>query len=343
MLAMLLVATAFDPNFYPEQLRHRGWNDGAHGATFCDLIFPWFLFIVGVAIPFSMEAGRGRSLSMTWRLLSAARRGLMLYLLGCLIHAARTGIVTVLTWDILQHIGAAYLIAVAVYHLPLSGRLGYVAVVLLAKYALLRFIPYPGAGEVLWTREENLQCWLTANVLGWFGALQNVLPGSTVVVMGLMAGSWLRTRASQPYAAIGGLLIGGAALVGLSWVWQVDFPYSKDYFTSSYALLGAGSGCVLLAWFYWCCDVRRLTRAAVFVIPGRNAIAMYVAMSVLSPMVLHRWRLAGDPRTLAQALTDFLSASFGGMAGVWLYTAAYVGAGWLLTCWLHRRGAYLKV
>ncbi|MBK8915599.1 MAG: DUF1624 domain-containing protein [Phycisphaerales bacterium] len=343
MLAMLLVATAFDPAYFPDQLRHRGWNDGTQGATFCDLIFPWFLFIVGVAIPYSMESGRGRECSIAMRLFSAARRGLVLYLLGCLIHAARTGNVTLLTWDILQHIGAAYLIAVVVYHLPPSGKVGFVAVVLLAKYALLRWIPIPGVGEVVWTPEQNMQRWLTASYLGWFGALQNVLPGSTVVVMGMMAGAWLRRKAQAHAAAVGGLLLGGISLVTLSWLWQLDFPYSKDYFTSSYALLGAGTGCLLLALLYWVCDVRRLTRAAVFVIPGRNAIAMYVAMSILSPMVLHRWRLAGDTRTLAQAFTDSLAGTCGGMAAAWLYTAAYVGIGWLLTYSLHRRGAYLKV
>jgi predicted acyltransferase len=364
MASMLLVNSKIDADAFHWQFRHLGWNEGRQGASFCDLIFPWFLFAVGCAIPFSMASGRGKDLSAFARIARAARRGLVIYLLGVAIGAARTNKVNLLSWDILQHIAVAYVLAVALWHAPRWARVAFIVLVLVLKHAMLRWIAYPGEGVVVWEEKKHLQQWIGAwlagvwSPLGWLGGLLNVLPGATVVLAGAFAAEVLR-QADVPMAQRAlRLTIASSGLLVLAYLWRTDLEFSKDFFTSSYALLSAGSGGLILAAFFFLVDARRDAPGARLVNPGArffevfgvNAIALYVAVEILWPMVLHRWTIpvfnlggAGDRAALLPALALVWKSFIAMPAAAWVHGASYILLCWL-GCWaLDRKKIYIRV
>ncbi|MDX2016196.1 MAG: heparan-alpha-glucosaminide N-acetyltransferase domain-containing protein [Planctomycetota bacterium] len=359
MASMLLVNSKIDADAFHWQFRHLGWNDGRQGASFCDLIFPWFLFAVGCAIPFSMSSGRGKDLTPVQRIARAARRGLVIYLLGVAIGAARSNKINLLSWDILQHIAVAYVIAVALWHAPRWARVVFIVAVLVLKHAMLRWIAYPGEGVVVWEEKKHLQQWISAwlagvwSPLGWLGGLLNVLPGATVVLAGAFAAEVLR-RADLPLAQRAQrLAIASAGLLVLAYLWRLDLEFSKDFFTSSYALLSAGSGGLILAAFFYLVDARKSALAGgarFFEVFGVNAIALYVAVEILWPMVLHRWTIpvfnlggAGDRAALLPALALVWKSFIPMPIAAWVHGASYILLCWL-GCWaLDRKKIHIRV
>lgn len=222
--AMLLVNMTWNPKVFHPQLFHVDWNAPAQGATFTDLVFPWFLFIAGCAIPLSMRSGRGRSMSAWRKAGSAARRACVIYLLGVLLTVAGSAADRPLTWtdwfswNILQLIGVGYFCAVCVYLLPRWAQIGFVIGVLMLKLATLTLIPAefarstmeaaglnPRGSGVTGTGTfthfddvkrllhlEHLKATLAredrgrfwAFVTGWFGMAQQFLPCAAIAVVG---------------------------------------------------------------------------------------------------------------------------------------------------------------
>lgn len=360
---MVLVNMTWDRAVFPYQFFHVGWNDGKHGATITDLVFPWFLFIAGAAIPFSMHSGRGQALGPARRILTAFRRGLIIYLLGCLLNASRAGEVRLLTLDILQFIGIAYFIGVLVCELPRWARVAFVVVVLAAKAWLMQLCPHPDHGTVVWEQRDNMRTWMSSIQFGdgtfndtigvflrWlFNALFNVLPGATVVVMGAMAGNLIRLAGDRRARAAAHLLIAGLLVWGLSYPLSLWHPYSKDFFTASYALLAAGTGAAILAALYWVIDIRQWTTMFWARVFGMNAIAFYMLNELLFRIVLSKWTQVwypnpdGSPRTLISLMMQLPQDLLGHAAGLWTFVAIYLAAWWLFFYWWYRRGWFLKV
>lgn len=358
---MFFVNLSWDRAAFPEWFGHAGWNGGKQGVWLADFVFPWFLFIVGMAIPFSMNSGRGRDLTTGQRVLAACRRCAVIYLLGCLIGAARSAYNPakpltwswLVSWDILQHIAFAYLIAVFVMMMPRWGRVGFVAAVLLAKWVWMMFVPIPGsglgAGQVVWTQEQSTYRWLNGQI-GWFGGFQNVLPGACTVLLGCFAGEVLRhgewSAAKRPRV----LAVSGAVLVLIAMVWQLHFPLSKDYYTSTYALLAAGSGAIVLAVMYWVVDVVRAAaaRGLVFAFEplGMNAIAIYFGIEFLWATVLGRWQIL-YPNGMSGALIGGVLAWFqdwgGNVAGAWAFVLGYMVFWWGVARWMQQKDVFIKV
>jgi predicted acyltransferase len=145
--SMLFVNMTWNERVFHAQFFHIDYNAPKQGATFTDLVFPWFLFIAGCAIPLSMRSGRGQSLTTTQKLASAIRRGGVIYLLGVLLTVAGSATSSPLTWkdlfgwNILQLIGVGYVCATAAYMLPRKAQIGFVAAVLILK--LLSFTAIP--------------------------------------------------------------------------------------------------------------------------------------------------------------------------------------------------------
>ena len=360
---MILVNMTWDTSVFPRQFFHVGWNEGRHGATLTDLVFPWFLFIAGVAIPFSMHSGRGQQRGRAGRILAGLRRGLVIYLLGCLLNASRNGQVRLLTLDILQFIGLAYFIAVLVCELPRWARIAFIATILTAKLWLMQYCPHPDFGRVVWEQKDNMRSWMSSihwgqgtfdatigTFLRWlFNGLFNILPGATVVVMGALAGDLLRAADSRRPAAAARLLIAGAIAWLAALALSLIHPFSKDFFTASYALLAAGSGAVILAALYWIIDVKGLTTMRWARVWGTNAIAFYMLHELLFRIVLSKWTQPwythpdGSPRTIIDALMSLPQSLLGHAAGLWTFTILYMLAWWLLFDQLFRRGKFFKV
>jgi len=147
ILGMLLVNEKVLGPATPLQLKHARWNESPHVA---DMVFPWFLLIVGVAIPYAVASRRSRGMSPGAYYLDVVRRTVILVLLGCAINSSWADR-PLLNMGVLQLIGLAYLVAALLYGLPLTARMVVAASLLAAHWAAIRFIPIPGIGAGIFT------------------------------------------------------------------------------------------------------------------------------------------------------------------------------------------------
>lgn len=371
IVLMFLVNVAGTDPAFPAWFPHRGWNGGEMGSGLADYVFPWFLFIVGVAIPFSMHSGRGRAMSTPRKLLAASQRGLLIYLLGTLLWCATIGYKPAasdtrwhgpidwrvfLHWDILPLIGWGYVLGVALYLLSGRGvrgvlvRVGFVAIVLTAKFALLRLVPYPGEMQVVWEQTRSMQSWINGR-LGWLGvALTQGLPATACVVLGSLAGDWLRRE--QVSGSRRSAWLAGTGLVGYLAALAAHvtgyMPQSKDFFTSSYVLGTCGAAALTLGLMFWAVDVRQSIRLTWLRIYGMNALAAYIGAELIWKTAMMQWQVAnpatiGGSSAMVTAFKAHLQVWLGPRAGSWALVAAYIGFYWLICRALYRRNLFLRV
>jgi predicted acyltransferase len=342
--AMILVNTpgSWSTTYWP--LLHASW----HGWTPTDLIFPFFLFIVGVAMNFSRKSS----------LREALRRTLILAGLG-LFSAAypRFDLPNLRLPGVLQRIAVCYLVAWVIRHLTGPKGQALAAAVCLGGYwALMTLVPVPGGIAPNLDPATNLAAWLDNTLLnGHMWAVSktwdpegvlSTIPAIATTLLGLLAGEWLRSDRSMP-AKAKGLLTGGLVLTVLGLLWGESFPINKPLWTSSYVLLTGGLAAYALGLTYWIVDVRgRKGWTFPFTVFGTNAILVYVGSGILTRTLL-AIKLAGPdglPVTLYSSLHRVLFASwlppYDASLGFALATVAF----WFLVALvLHRKRIYLKV
>jgi predicted acyltransferase len=334
---------------YPP-LRHAAW----HGVTPTDAIFPFFLFIVGVAIPLGIGARIARE-GRAAVIVKIARRSLVIFALGLLLEAVpRFDWATLRIPGVLQRIAVCYLLA-ALLFLATTWRsqLLAVAVLLLGYWGVMTLIPVPGYGAGDLSPLGNLAGYVDRVVLGahvWRidprydpeGILSTV-PALATTLIGVLAGHWLRSgRARRAVAA--GLAIAGAAGIGLGLVWSIGFPLNKTLWTSSYAVLMAGAALLALAACYWLLDVRGYRRgAAAFAALGVNALALFFFSSLVARLLV-AVRVGTQATSLHTVLFEHIFAPWAAPVVASLaYALAYVGVWWALMWILYRRHIELRV
>ena len=350
--AMLLVNNPGTWSAVYDPLEHAAW----HGWTPTDLIFPFFLFIVGVSMAFSilprLEWGdaRGRLFAR------AAKRGAILIGLGLLLAAFpyyNLDLSHLRLPGVLQRIGLAFTLAAAV--VLFTGRRAQAAVtaaLLLGYWAAMMLVPVPGgrAGDL--SRDGSLAAYVDRAVLGtnhlWASAktwdpegLLSTLPAVATVLLGVFAGRWMRSERSASDRLVGLFLAANAALlVGLAW--DAAFPINKNLWTSSYVMFTAGMALHTLAVVYWLVDVRGRRRWAMpFAWFGMNAIFAFFFSGVMARL-LNLVKVDGRPLKAVifdGAFGSWLPAHDASLAFALCFVALWTGIVWAL----HRRGWYWKV
>jgi predicted acyltransferase len=302
-------------------LRHAEW----HGWTVTDLIFPFFLFIVGVSMTLSFGARAAAGAAREALMRKALRRAAILFGLGLLLH----GFPNYLQLDtlripgVLQRIGLAYLAASAiVLYLKPRGQAAAVAALLLGYWALLMLVPFPGGTPGVLEPGLDLGAYIDRLVFGeshlWRSSrtwdpegLLSTLPAVATVLLGVFSGRWLKSPRDAVSRTIW-LLVAGTAAVAVGLAWGELFPINKNLWTSSYVLLSAGLACHFLAICYWLIDVRgHRAWAMPFVMFGVNAIAAFFLSGIFA-------RLLGMIQV--QAGPDAASISLKGL----IYTRGFV-------------------
>jgi predicted acyltransferase len=291
--AMVLVNNpGNDHPYWP--LEHAEWN----GWTPTDLIFPFFLFIVGVSLVFSFESRLKRGDSRAALLRHAFRRGVIIFAIGLALNYSvvllSTSTLGLRIPGVLQRIGICYLAAsiLFLYARPKTRAL-VCAALLVGYWILMRFVPVPGFGVPgrdipLLHPDANLAAYLDRKLLLWGTTrlyevtrdpegLLSTLPAIATALLGIFTGEWLRSKRSPQSKALGLLIFGVVGLI-LGRTWGVWFPVNKKLWTSSYVLFTAGFALVCLALCYWATDIKRwrgpwTKPSLVF---GRNAITLYV-------------------------------------------------------------------
>ncbi|HEU4754639.1 MAG TPA: DUF5009 domain-containing protein, partial [Armatimonadota bacterium] len=339
---MLLVNNMALGELTPDSLTHADWSGGI---TFADLVFPWFLFIVGVAIPWSAASRRRHGLSRgryAWKVLG---RTVTLVLLGWLLDSsiARAPVTGL---GVLQLIGLAYCAGALLYDLPGSARAAIAAALLVGHWAAIRFVPVPELGAGAFTESQNLIQHLNERYLQAYNlkGLISAVPTTALVLIGTLAGDHLRRESVPVSHRAGHLAAAGAVLVALGWLWSLDLPFNKPLWTAPYIVLSAGYGGLILAAFYAVMDVHGWKGWALpLVVFGSNAIVAYVAPILVKLHTLQEWKWAGTDLTLQQALLQAATTHWGPIAGGWAYTGGYILFWWLVLLYLYRKKLFLRV
>jgi predicted acyltransferase len=327
----------------PRQLMHAPWGQGA---TFTDMILPWFVLAMGVAVPQS-HAAAGPAWFRVWRIV---RRAALLVTLGVMIDSLEAHQLA-LDIDVLQLIGLSYLVAASLGALPMAARLAAAAALLGGHTFLLERVAAPGQAAGVLGEGHNIVQYLNDTYLARYhlAGLISVAPASALALIGGAAGQLLRRgiRGRHPAAIAAVVGCGGAAIAAAGWLWAPALPFSKALWTASYALLAAGLGLVILAVFFAVADVAGWRRpVAPLAVLGVNPIVAYVVPIVFKLLILDAWQArtaAGAFVSLQSAIIASLAARVGTVPMLWLYTGAYVVVWWLLLVPLYRARIYVRV
>ena len=323
------------PPWLDRQFEHVPWE----GFVGWDLIMPLFLFIVGVAMPFSI--GKRLELRHTRSQIyrKIASRVVILWILGMVAQGH------LLLFDshnlqfysnTLQAIAAGYFIAsIALVELKARGQAVLSIMLMVVYWLLLRFVPVPGQAAGILTPDVNLAIWLDKFLLGRFQdgttytwILSSLGFGATVLI-GVLAGQLLRSslpgsRKAQWLAA------SGFACLLAGWLWSFAVPIIKHIWTSSMILWSGGWCLLLLALFYWVIDVKGYRRwAFFFIVIGMNAIVAYLSDLLPWPQIS--------------------AIFFGGLArhlgffGPVLLTFGALGIVWLFLYYMYRNRTFIRI
>jgi predicted acyltransferase len=323
--AMILVNNPGDWGHIYMPLEHAEWN----GCTPTDLVFPFFLFIVGVSIAYAMGSKKADPSAHGKTMLRAFKRALILFGLGLFLslypkvftepveafqHVRIPGV--------LQRIAVVFFISSVIFLKTSEKNIFRVFIVLLAVYwALMTFVPVPGIGYANLEKETNLGAWIDRGILGeahlWKSSrtwdpegLLGTIPAVATGLFGILAGVYLKRRDVDAATKIAWLFSAGFAAIALGWVWGLQFPINKSLWTSSFVLFTGGMATVVLALCYWIIDVNQYNRfTKPFVVYGVNAITVFFLSGLI-------------PRTLNMIKVTLADGSEAG-AQAWLYQSFF--------------------
>ena len=280
-----------------------GWYAGkawveANGWTPTDLIFPFFLFIVGVSMVMSFAARRERGDSRGTLMKHVARRSALILLIGYAIRIQPFFDFSNMRYPgVLQRIALVYLCAsVITLWTATRGRTIWIAGLLAGYYAVMRLVPVPGCDHAAWmTQHCSVAGWLDRTLMHGHlyrrdfdpEGLLSTLPAIATTLLGVLCGEFLR-GASSLLHKLRVLAIAGVVGVVAGYAWHPWFPISKPLWTSSYVLFTAGAACLTLALCWWLIEIRGWHAwAKPFLWLGANAILSYA----LSTFVAKDWTI----------------------------------------------------
>ena len=340
---------------YPP-LRHAEW----HGWTPTDLIFPFFLFIAGVAMAFSFGKLLARGETRGRLLGKSAKRAAILFALGLVLHSYPW-----IGYDyshlripgVLQRIALAFLAAsVVVLWSGWRGRIGAIVALLLGYWAVMSWVPVPGIGPGVLEPGQDIGAYLDRAVFGtdhlWSSSrtwdpegLLSTLPAVASVLLGVVTGEWLRSGRPRR-EIVRGLVVAGTAGVVLGLLWDRLFPINKALWTSSFVVLTAGMAALGLALCYWVVDVKGYRRWSLpFTVFGVNAIAAYFLSSLMAQEIgMARLGGEGGDSTVKgwvfeNAFASWLSPVNASLAFAVAFVLFWTGVMWLF----YRRRIFIKV
>lgn len=353
--AMILVNNPGDWGAVFPPLLHAAWN----GCTAADIVFPFFVFIMGCAMPFAF-ARRDALAAGPWRAgARATRRAITLVALGLALNlvAVLPDVASMRVPGVLQRLGCAYLAAALIVRSSGVATQSLAAIALLiGHWALMTLVPFGGDVVAPVTRAHNLAGYVDTRIFGPHtltpgfdpeGLLGTATTAATALV-GALAGQWLRRHADHRRQILG-LVFGGVGALGAGLAWATVWPINKPIWSGSYALATSGLAAVTLAACLYVVDVRGLGRwARPFLWLGVNPLAIYFCSELVGRLIdrplLPRAFGAVTPKDWAYW---HVFAPLGGNArGEWpslLYAISFV------VCWigvsalLHRRGVHVRV
>ena len=298
--AMILVNNPGSWSTIYAPLKHAEWN----GCTPTDLIFPFFLFIVGVSISYALGSKR-ESTSQSKLLFTALKRASILFGLGLFLNLfpkvftdPMEAISTVRIPGVLQRIAIVFFFTALIYvKTNQKTQLRLFFGILIAYWALMTFVPVPGIGYANLEKETNLGAWLDRTILTeahlWKSVktwdpegILSTLPAVATGLFGVLIGTWLRRKDREESVKISWMFSSGILAVVFGLIWDLFFPINKALWTSSFVLYAGGLATIGLALCYWLIDVQGYKKGTTpLVVYGVNAITVFF-LSGLIPRIL---------------------------------------------------------
>ena len=326
--------------FLSKQLTHVKWL----GFHFEDLIMPLFIFIVGIAVPFSISNRLQRGQSRRRVYFHIIKRTAVLYLLGVMLGSGGLHF----NWPemdwvgILQRIAVCYFFAaILVMHTKWQAQAIAAGVILLLYWAALALVPVPGHGAGVITPEGCLPAYIDQQFLPGkiheafygYGDSNGILPtlaSISTVLLGVLTSHWLRSR-RPGRQKVTGLVLAGLMSLSVGYAWGQVFPIIRLLWTSSMVLFAAGLSLLLLALFYWLIDVRGYKKWAFgFVVIGMNAITVFTASRIFPAHRIGRVFVGG-------------LSKWGGEWNGLMNAVAGLTVIWLVLWWMYRKKIFIKI
>lgn len=334
-------------NWWAGQLEHKYWE----GFNFEDLIFPMFLFIAGVSIPFSITKRLQLGHSKTQIYRHAFTRLILLIVLGFLL--ANGGIKSLdfsnyRYTHVLMRIGIGCFFAAIIYlNTKIRGQILWAAGLLLGYWAILKLIPVPGYGAGLMTPEGNFAGYVDRLLLpgkfyqGYFPGILDPegllghISGVAMGLLGVLTGQFLINEDRNLSGIKKALYIGAAGILflGIGLVWDMAFPIIKKIWTSSFVVFAAGWSLILLSIFYLVIDVWKVKKwSFFFVVIGSNSIFIYACQSGVFNL----------RRTSEFFFNGFIKYPLDASAQAVIASIAYLLVSWLLLYFMFKRKIFFK-
>ena len=353
MAFMILVNTPGDGRHVYWPLAHAEW----HGWTPTDVVFPSFLWIVGLAMTLSLGRRLARGDSRAALFGTAFRRAAILFVLGVLIYVyPEFNLHTERILGVLQRIAICYFVAAAIFLTTrLRGQIVWIVSLMAVYWLLMAFVPVPGYGAGRLDVEGNFAHYIDRIVLGshnyiWTKTwdpegIVSTLPAIATCLLGIVAGHIVGARRSLGGRSL--QLLGlGAILLAAGLVCNIWLPINKKLWTDSFTLFMAGLDFIMFAGFLWLVDGlgwRRVVKP--LVIMGSNAIVIYLASEFLDEALgwVH-WSGPAGRVSLRGWIYGHIFAGLGGPYNASLiYAIAYVLVLYLFSWFLYRRGWFVRV
>ena len=335
-------------------LQHAQW----HGWTPTDLVFPFFLFIVGVSVTLAFARRVEEGPVKRDLYLKVLKRTAIIFGVGLFLNAfPHFQLATVRIPGVLQRIAICYLIASLIFLTTKVRTQFLIALALLIVYWLLMTnIAAPGyaAGDL--SKDGSIASFIDRKLLGqhiWRQGrvydpegLLSTIPAVATTLLGVLTGHWLRSEKTRIEKVVG-MFVAGAVCVALGWMWNKFFPINKALWTSSYVLFTAGLGLQLLALCYWVIDIKGYRRWAwPFEVFGVNALALFVGSALMVKLMALIRLPRGDGTQISSQGWIFrnLFLTWASPINASLFYAVAFILLWLFLMWLlYRKRIYLKV
>jgi predicted acyltransferase len=345
---MVLVSNPGSVAIY-RPLDHSPWN----GWTITDVVFPSFLWIVGVAITLSLGKRLERGISRQTIFAQACRRALILYVLGLLIYAIPNfSLGSLRLLGVLQRIAICYLVGTALYLTTrLRTQIFWLAGILTTYWLLMKLVPVPGFGAGDLSVEGNFAHYVDHLVLGrhnYVGTgtwdpegIVSTLPAIGTTLFGMIAGRLLALKKSISERVVWLFFIGNV-LLGAGVFFELWMPINKKLWTDSFCLFMAGMDFVIFAMFLWVLDgLKAKWSVQPLLVFGKNALAIYMVSELVSAL-LYRIQAGGvslHERIFRIGFEGLASPATASLLYAMAYLAVMFGLGWVL----NRKQWFLKI
>lgn len=324
---------------FDDQMHHPYWN----GFTAYDLIFPLFMFVAGVSMPYSAgrDLERGKSKSQILR--KILLRGITLIVLGMIYNNGMQlmPVENIRFPSVLGKIGASYIFSGVIYlYAGKRFMVAWFCVLLIFYWLLLKFTSAPGYIPGDLTEPGNFMSYFDRTVLpGRLSrgihdtvGLLNLLTGTCTILSGIIAGNYLKNGNDSAIRKVFFLFGAGMASISTALIWHLDFPINKNLWSSSFVMLTSGLSLTLLSTFYYFIDVRNHRKWTLFFrVIGMNSILIYMSWKFIN------WEFT------ATAIFKWLFQAVGKPYDAAVLTVCIILIEWLVLYFLYRKKVFLKV